>query len=331
MDNKFDFDLKKVASEVNKKAPKRVLVQLPEGMKMYAYEIADYLDKNTKTEVIVSGDSNWGGCDIAVDEAKNVKADLIVHFGHAKFIRSDFPVLYVEVRDNTDLSELLKNSLTVIKSFKKIGLVSSVQHLHKMDEVKKFYEDNKKEIFIPVKKGFAAYDGHVVGCEYNSLKSISKDVDAFVVIGNNFHSLGAALSVTNPVVLLDTYNMEIVNMDKLKNKIIKQRAIAIAKVKAARNVGIIIGTKPGQKFGSFEAIKKKLEDLGKNVTILTMNEVTQDKLTNFYKIEAFIELACPRIAIEDYGKYDKPIITFREALTIIGNMKWEDLLDNGFL
>ena len=125
--------------------------------------------------------------------------------------------------------------------------------------------------------------------------------------------------------------MEIVNMEKLKNKIIKQRAFAIAKVKSARNIGIIIGTKPGQKFGSFETIKKKLEDLGKNVTILTMNEVTQDKLTNFYKIEAFIELACPRIAIEDYGKYDKPIITFREALTIIGNMKWEDLLENGFL
>ncbi len=331
MTGKFNLDLEKVAREVNERKVKKVLVQLPEGMKMYAFDVVDYLNKNTKAEVIVSGDSNWGGCDIAVDEAKNVKADLLIHFGHAKFIKNNFPILYVEVKDETDLNKLLRDSLTNIKKFKKIGLVSSVQHLHKLGDVKSFYELNNKKVFIPVKKGFAAYDGHVVGCEYNSLKLISSSVDCFIVIGNQFHSLGAALSVSKPVILVDTYNMEIVDMTKLRDKIIKQRAFAISKIKSARNIGIIVGTKLGQKFGTFETIKKKLEALGKNVSILTMNEVTQDKLTNFYNIEGFIELACPRIAIEDYGKYDKPIITFREALTITGEMKWEDLLDKGFL
>ena len=62
-----------------------------------------------------------------------------------------------------------------------------------------------------------------------------------------------------------------------------------------------------------------------------MDEVTQDKLTNFYNIQGFIELACPRIAIEDYGKYDKPIITYRESLVVLNEMKWEDLLEKGFL
>jgi len=327
---KFDFELEKLAKQVNEKEAKKVLIQLPEGMKMHAFEIVDYINKNTKAEAIISGESNWGGCDIALDEAKNLKVDLLIHFGHAQFIKADFPIIYVEVKDNTDLTELLKKSLEKIQG-KIMGLVSSVQHMHKIEEVKKYYEENGKKVIIPGKKGFAYYDGHVVGCEYNSLKLIEKEVEIYIVLGNQFHSLGAALSVNKQVILIDTYNMEIVDMKKLKEKVLKQRAVAIDKIKIARNIGIIIGTKPGQAFGRYETIKKKLEAIGKNVVILTMNEVNQEKLTNFYGLQGFIELACPRIAIEDYGKYDKPIITFRESLVVLGEMKYEDLIEKGFL
>ena len=329
---KFDFELENAIEQIKSRNPKKILIQLPEGMKTYTAEIVSQLAINTKTDILVSGNSNWGGCDLALDEAKNLKVDLLVHFGHAQFIKNvDFPVLYIEVKDNTDLNSLLMQSLDKLSSFHNIGLVSSIQHLHKLNEVKEFYEKNNKKITIPEKKGFAAYNGHVVGCEYNSLKSMVDKVDAFIVIGNQFHSLGAALSVNKPIILLDTYNMEIVTMEELKNKIIKQRAAAIDKIKDSKNLGIIVGTKPGQKFGSFENIKKKLENLGKNVFILTIDEMTQDKLTNFYNIDGFIELACPRIAIEDYNKYNKPIITFKESLVVLNELKWEDLVNNGFL
>jgi 2-(3-amino-3-carboxypropyl)histidine synthase len=62
-----------------------------------------------------------------------------------------------------------------------------------------------------------------------------------------------------------------------------------------------------------------------------MNEMTQDKFINFYNIDCFIELACPRIAVEDYDKYDKPIITFRESLVVLNELKWGDLVEKGFL
>ena len=331
MERKFDFELDKALQEINKNNYKKILLQLPEGIKMHCNEIVDYLNKNTKAEVIVSGDSNWGGCDIALDEAKNLKADLVIHFGHAQFIKADFPILYIEIKDNTDLTPLANESVRILEEYKKICIVSSIQHMHKINQVKELYEKNNKTVTIPEKKGFSAYDGHVVGCEYNSLKSFDNYTDCFVVIGNQFHSLGAALSVKKPVVLLDTYNMEVTDMEELKDKIIKQRAVAISRIKDAKNVGIIIGTKPGQKFGSYEAIKKKLENLGKKVFVITMNEVTKEKITNFYNIDGFIELACPRIAIEDHEKYDKPIITFRESLVVINELKWEDLLENGFL
>ncbi|MBI5391386.1 diphthamide biosynthesis enzyme Dph2 [Candidatus Woesearchaeota archaeon] len=331
MNHKFDFDLERVVQEITSKDAKLVLIQLPEGIKMYAEEIVSFLVKNTKATIIVSGESNWGGCDVALNEARNLNVDLLVHFGHAPFIKADFSILYVEVKDLTDFHVLLQQSLDSLKTFNKIGLVASIQHLHTLPDVQLFYEKHGKTVSIPSKKGFAAYDGHVVGCEYNALKTIDDKVDCFIVIGNNFHSLGAALSVQKPVFLIDVYNMDVVNMEPLKQKIVKQRAMALAKMKDARTIGIIIGTKPGQKFGTYQILKERLEKLGKNVVVLTMNEVTQEKLTNFYNIQGFIELACPRIAIEDYGKYDKPILTMKEAFVLLNANSWEDLLVNGFL
>ncbi len=76
---------------------------------------------------------------------------------------------------------------------------------------------------------------------------------------------------------------------------------------------------------------EKLKDQGKNVIIITMSELTPDKIMNFYNIDAFIELACPRIAIDDFAKYPKPILTFREALVAVGELSWNEILDKGIL
>ncbi len=328
----FDFQEEFVIKELNEKKVKKALLQLPEGIKQEALRLANLFESKTNAEVIVSGETCWGGCDLALEEAKLLGVDLLVHYGHAPFMKKvDFPVLYIEMQDKKSISELLKTSLKPLKEYAKIGLVGSVQHLHQFDEAKNFLEKNGKEVFIPSKKGYAAYDGHVVGCEYNSLKLITSNVDAFLVIGNQFHSLGAALSVKNPVYLLDMYNQEIVDMTPLKEKVIKQRLFAIENVKKASRIGLIVALKPGQQFGSFKLLKKKFIDKGKEVVVLTMREMTNDKLLNFYNIQAFIELACPRIAVEDYDKYERPLITFREAQVALGEIKWEDLLEHGFL
>lgn len=332
MEFTFDFEEARVIKELKEKNAKKALLQLPEGLKQEAIRLANLFEKETNAEIIVSGETCWGGCDLALEEAQNLKVDLLIHYGHAPFMKKvDFPVLYIEMQDKKPIDQLLKQSLKFVKDVKKLGLVCSVQHLHQLEEAKTFFEEEGKEIFIPTKKGYAAYDGHVVGCEYNSLKLISEKVDAFLVIGNQFHSLGASLSVKNPVYLIDVYNQEIVDMAKLREKVIKQRLFAINKLKDARKVGIIVGLKPGQQFGTFKLLKKKFQDKGKEVAIITMREMTNDKLMNFYDIQAFVELACPRIAVEDYDKYEKAIVTFREAQVALGEIKWEDLLEHGFL
>ncbi|MFA4886584.1 MAG: diphthamide biosynthesis enzyme Dph2 [Candidatus Nanoarchaeia archaeon] len=328
----FDFQEQTVIAALKERKVKKALLQLPEGIKKEAVRLANLFERETSTEIIVSGETCWGGCDLALEEAQSLGVDLLIHYGHAPFIKkADFPVLYIEMQDAQPINHLLKKSDAFVSKDKRIGIVASIQHLHQLEEAKQHYEALGKEVFIPLKKGYAAYDGHVVGCEYNSLKLIKENVDSFIVIGNQFHSLGAALSVQNPVYLIDVYNQEVVDMTALKDKVIKQRLFAINKLKDASKVGIIVGLKPGQQFGKYNLIKKKFQDQGKQVVLITMREMTNDKLLNFYDINAFVELACPRIAIEDYSKYERAILTFREAQVALGELKWEDLIEHGFL
>ena len=324
----LNFEKEKLVSELKRIKPKKVLVQLAEGIKQNALEISEVIE-NLGIEVIFSGETSWGGCSIALQEAEALKVDLIIHFGHAKFIDTNFPVLYIEVKDELNLKPLLKKSLNHLKKFKTLGLSYSIQHRHDVKNIKKFYEDNGKKIFFSKKLGNVAYEGHIVGCQYHGLRAIENKVDVFIVIGNNFHSMGAALSVEKPVILIDVYNDEVRSMDGLREKILRQRAISIEKLKEAVNIGIIIEVKPGQKFGSPKFLIEKLKEQGKRPIVITMSELTPEKIMNFYNIDAFIELACPRIAIDDFAKYPRPILTFKEALVALGVKSWKEILEIG--
>lgn len=329
----LNFESEKLVSELKKRKPKKVLVQLPEGIKQNVSDISKIIkESNLKDiEIIFSGESAWGGCSLAIEEAKSIGADLIIHFGHSPFLKTDFPVIYIEIRDELDLTNILKNSLKFIKKYNKIGISYSIQHKQDVDKIKEFYNKNGKKVFLSKKIGAISYEGQVIGCQYKGLKAIEEKVDCFLIIGNKFHSLGASLSVNKPVFLLDVYNDDIKDMEKEKNKILKQRAIAIEKFRESKNVGIIIETKLGQKFGSVEYLLEKLKNNGKETIIITMNEITPEKIMNFYNIDSFIELACPRIAIDDYEKYNKPVLTFKESLIGLGITSWEDAIKTGFI
>ncbi|MFH1325268.1 MAG: diphthamide biosynthesis enzyme Dph2 [archaeon] len=326
----LNFEIPKLVSELKKRKPKKVLVQLAEGIKQNAEEIANTIEK-LRIEVIFSGETSWGACSVAVQEAKDLGVDLIVHFGHAEFVHVNFPVLYIEVKDELNLEPILKKSLNELKEFKTLGLSYSIQHKHDVEKIKSFYEQNGKNVLLSKKLGLVEYEGHIVGCQYLGLKAIEKNVDCFVIIGNQFHSMGAVLSVEKPVILVDVYNDNVRSMAGLREKILKQRAISIQKLKDAKTVGIIVEIKPGQKFGNPKYLLDKLKEKNKKPILITMSELTPDKIMNFYKIDAFIELACPRIALDDYAKYNKPILTFKEALVALDVKSWNDILKEGII
>ena len=78
-------------------------------------------------------------------------------------------------------------------------------------------------------------------------------------------------------------------------------------------------------------LKKDLEKIGKKAIIIVVKEFSPDNLMNFYDIKGFIDTACPRIAIDDYSRYDKPMISMREAQVLLGKISWKELLEKGLV
>ncbi len=77
----YDLELEKVAKEIKKRNPRIVCIQLPEGLKQKATQIADYLEKETKAQIIIWAGSCYGAC----DTPKIKEADLLIQWGHSKW------------------------------------------------------------------------------------------------------------------------------------------------------------------------------------------------------------------------------------------------------
>ncbi len=79
----YDLKLEKIISEIRKQKPKLVLLQFPDGLKLYATCIVDYLEENTDAEFIIWIGSCFGACDTPIlNKNLEKKIDLVVQFGH---------------------------------------------------------------------------------------------------------------------------------------------------------------------------------------------------------------------------------------------------------
>ena len=276
------------------------LLQIPEGLRTKALDIADEID-----DVLIYGETCYGSCDLPIHVAKALNCDKIIHYGHSKFMDSEIPVEYKEIREDYDPVPVLENEIGKIKQ-DKIGLVSALQFLDSLKKAKQFLESKDKKVIIG--KG-TFNDGQILGCDVSAGKSIEKEVDSFLYIGSGkFHPLGLALETKKPVWVLDVEKQEIKDLEELKEKFMKQRYATIALAKDAKKFGILVSIKAGQM--KIELAKKIKEDIvkkGKKAYILVFDEVKPEKLLG-YDLDCYINTACPRIVIEDRTRFEKPII-----------------------
>ncbi len=112
----------------------RILLQFPEGLKQKAMEYAQDLEKQGN-EVFISASPTFGACDLALDEMRNIKADKLMHFGHAEFHHVDANVEYVPYSIDAPTS-LLPESLEQLREYKTISIVTTVQHIHQLEAIR---------------------------------------------------------------------------------------------------------------------------------------------------------------------------------------------------
>jgi len=331
----FDLEEDKVKREIIKRKARRVLVQLPEGLKPEAPRIASLIEESGALPII-SADPCYGACDLALDEAEMLSADLIIHYGHSEMESLkrliDVPVIYVEAKANISVKDVVEDALHYLKPWNNIGLVTTVQHVHMIKKIEKILRAAGKKVYIGHEPGLK-YPGQVLGCDYRNAKAISNMVEAFLFVGGGvFHAIGLFLATLKPTIAADPFEGRAHRIDDEAKRVINKRWADIAEASKAKRWGVIIGLKIGQ--FNLEAslkIKRDLEKCGKEAILLAMREITPENLLEFPTIEAYVNTACPRISLYEGRKFSKPVLTPRETYVAIGKMKWEEYLKSGLL
>jgi 2-(3-amino-3-carboxypropyl)histidine synthase len=326
----FDFEEERIKQEITKLEAKRVLIQLPEGLKPEGPRLARVVEK-TGALPIISADPCYGACDLPTAEAESLGADLIIHYGHAKLLKYErVPTIYVEARATINVDDAVEKALLLLEKWRKIGLATTVQHVQTLDNVKEILLHARKTVAIG-DAGQMNYPGQVIGCDYSNAKSIASDVEAFLFVGGGrFHALGVALSTSKPTIVADPYEKRAFSVDEEARKILKQRWASIEEAKKAKTFAVLVGLKPGQKrLEEALSIKERLEKSGKKTYIFAIKGITPEALMNFPTVDAYVNTACPRLSLDDASKFRKPVLTMNETFVVVGKISWEKLCGKG--
>jgi 2-(3-amino-3-carboxypropyl)histidine synthase len=323
------IDEKRIFETIEQRKPRSVALNGPEGLISKLQDVADHIGERFGIEVYIIGDTCWGSCDLNTHAADMLSADILFNIGHT--IAMDTfgqKVIMIGAFDDISFDVVAKKCANdlVGKKYKTVSLVTCSQHLHQIGSVKKIFEDHGYKIIIGRGKG-QLLDAQVFGCEFYPAYSVQKQVDAYIFLGQSmFHSASVAMSTEKPTFMLDPYFEEYTEVNEFAQGLQKKAVLSIYKALDADKIGIVIGLKEGQ-FAHVRAIelKKEFEKLDKKVQMIALTEITDERMQIFKGIDAFVQVACPRIATDNHFK--KPMLSVPQALTLIKLLKKEPIGD----
>lgn len=311
--------LEEIIEAIRSRGARTVGLQYPEGLRTRAVDVARELEAATGASVMISTSPSYGACDVP-----RMPVDLVVHMGHApmpylnmkSIVFHGFPQAFGSL-------DFLEAALPLLQG--RVGLLTTVQHVEDVGRVAEWLRLQGREAVVGAADGRVAFDGQLLGCDMCVVRNIHDRVDCYLYFGTgDFHPLGAALVTEKPVIVADPFTGEVRSMAPLKERIVRQRFGAIARAMEARRFGIVVSKKVGQyRMAVAMDIKAKVEASGREATIFLMDHVDPMFLKG-YDVDALVNTACPRITIDDYLRYDKPILTPQELEIVLGLRTWDD-------
>ena len=120
----YEFELERIKALIRERGARRVGLQLPEGLKTVTPRLAAEISNATGADVIISGNSCYGACDI--DEKLASMVDLLFHFGHTDTFsfttrtavlkeEIEVKVIFVELRSTVDVKPVVERAAAEIK------------------------------------------------------------------------------------------------------------------------------------------------------------------------------------------------------------------------
>ena len=323
------IDEKRIHEVIDARKPHSVALNGPEGLIPRIQTSAANITEKFGIPAYIIGDTCWGSCDLNTQAADILGVEILFNIGHT-IANETFGerVIMINAYDDISFDRVARKCASSLQNenYKTLSLLTDSQHLNQIGNVKEIFEEYGYKVIIGKGKG-QLNDGQVFGCEFYPAFDIQNLVDAYIFLGQSrFHSVSVAMSTEKPTYMLDPYFEEYSQINKIAQMFKKKAILSIYKAMDARGIGIIIGLKEGQ-FAKIQALKlKKLfEQLGKRVQLIAMTNITNDHVQIFKGLDAFVEVACPRIAIDDH--FDKPMLSTPQAFALIKLLKNEPIED----
>ncbi len=320
----FDFELETISRWIRDGGYASVALQMPEGLKIRAPEISEFLEKTTGVSVVIVGRPCYGACDLFDYHGW---ADAMVHFGHSPIpSQGDDPdVLYIESRSDADVDDSILEGLSSLPD--RVGLLATVQYLGLMPKVKSILESSGRKVLVGQGDKRIMHPGQVLGCNCTAAEAVADEVDGFLFIGEgDFHPLAAAFGMQKQVLVLNPVTCEVRDMAETRDRILRRRFAAIQGAKEAESFLVIVCSKTGQnRSEEADAMVKMLKDNGRKAQKVVIEEISPMALMS-YQVDAFVNTACPRIAMDDSARYPKPMLTPPELEIALGLREWNDYL-----
>jgi len=318
------IDEEKIFDIIEARKPTSVALNGPDGLLPKVQDLTLKIGKKYGIPAYLLADTTWGTCDLNSNGAKVLNAEILFNIGHTNSMETfEKNVIMIDAFDDISFDRVIEKCVKMLQG-KTISLITDSQHLNQIESIRNVLEENGINVKIG-KGGGQLNDGQVFGCEFYPATEMTDSIDANVFLGqSNFHAAGVALATNKPTFILDPYFNEIREITDFARKLQKKATLEIYKSVDAETFGVIVGLKEGQ-LSKLTALKfkKELESVGKTVHLIALTDITNERLRNLKDIDAFIQVACPRISTDN--RFDKPVLSTPQAIALMKLLKKESI------
>ncbi|KAH8705675.1 putative diphthamide synthesis protein-domain-containing protein [Talaromyces proteolyticus] len=324
----YSFEIPKTIHRIRSSEAKRVALQFPEGLLIFATTISDILTEFCPgIETLIMGDVTYGACCVDDYTARALGCDLLVHYAHSCLIPVDvtsIKTLYIFVDITIDTTHLLATLDRNFQPGKTIATVGTIQFNATLHGLKPVLERAGFNVLIP--QIMPLSKGEILGC--TSPKLDEKNVDILLYLGDGRFHLESAMihNPSIPAYRYDPYSRVLSRETYEHEEMHTLRRTAINSAKSARKWGIILGALGRQgNPHTMALIEQQLQAQNIPFVNLLLSEIFPGKLAAMPDVECWVQVACPRLSIDWGYAFPRPLLTPYEALVALGGREgWED-------
>ena len=303
---------------------RKLILQVPAGLVRNAHDLAEEIREATGARVVVGARPCFGACDFpSPDESAGADAQVVL--GHAPIpnVPRSLPMLFVVMREAAGDPEALAETVRLAGLPSRLGLVASVQHLGLVGPLSEALGRRGFTVATGPGDRRLAYAAQALGCNYTSATAVRDRVDAYLFLGTGrFHPVGLAFAVDLPVHALDPLR-NVLEPPVDRGALVRRRQLLVARTRDARRWGVLVSTFAGQDRSAMaSALVERARARGRQAEVFVAARLDPRDLEG-RDVDAYVNTACPRIALDDSDLYPRPVLTPPEFLMALGELPLE--------